>query len=137
MRRTTILAAAAVVSLSLAACGSSTKTGASGGDTVHIKLTDAGCDPAELELPAGPTTFEVANEGADAVSEFEILDGGRVLGEVENLTPGLSGTFSLTLEPGTYTTKCPGGDDAAEGELIVTSAPGSATSHPEQTAGST
>ena len=120
MRRTMSLAAAAVLSLALAACGSSTKTGGSGSDTVQIKLTDAGCDPATRELPAGPTTFEVSNEDANDVSEFEILDGGRVLGEVENLTPGLSGTFSLTLKPGTFTTACPGGDSASEGQLIVT-----------------
>ena len=120
MRRTTMLAAAAALSLALAACGSSTKTGTSGGDDVQITLTDAGCDPAKLELPAGPTTFEVRNEDAADVSEFEILDGGRVLGEVENLTPGLSGTFSLTLKPGTFTTACPGGDTAAEGKLTVT-----------------
>jgi iron uptake system component EfeO len=64
---------------------------------VQVRLTDAGC----------------------AVSEFEVLDDGRVLGEVENLTPGLSGTFSLTLEPGTFETECPGGKTAAEGQLVV------------------
>jgi iron uptake system component EfeO len=120
MRRTT-LAAAAVLSLTLAACGSSAKA-RSGSDNVQVGLTDAGCDPARLELPAGPTTFEVSNEDASDVSEFEILDGGRVLGEVENLTPGLAGTFSLTLKPGTYTTSCPGGDGTAEGKLVVIAA---------------
>jgi iron uptake system component EfeO len=122
MRRTTKLAAAAALSVALAACGSSSKSAGSGGDEVQVALTDAGCDPARLELPAGPTTFEVRNEDASDVSEFEILDGGHVLGEVENLTPGLAGTFSLTLEPGTFTTSCPGGDGAAEGTLIVTAA---------------
>ena len=33
--------------------------------SVDVKLTDAGCEPAELRLAAGPTTFEVANDGAD------------------------------------------------------------------------
>jgi iron uptake system component EfeO len=113
-----ILAVAAALPLTIAACGSSAKTG-SDGNTVQIKLTDAGC-PAKLEQPAGPTTFEVSNEDAGDVSEFEILDGGRVLGEVENITPGLSGTFSLTLKPGTFTTLCPGGDTNPEGKLVVT-----------------
>lgn len=112
-----LLAAAAVVSLPLAACGSSAKTG--DGESVQVKLTDAGCDPAKLRVPAGRTTFEVTNDGADDVSEFEVLDGGRVLGEVENLTPGLSGSLSVTLEAGTYTTECPGGKTAPEGELVV------------------
>jgi iron uptake system component EfeO len=137
MRRTTILAAAAVLSLALAACGSSTKTGGSGGDHVQVKLTDAGCSPAKLTLPPGPTTFEVSNEGADDVSEFEILDGGRILGEVENLTPGLSGTFSLTLKPGTFTTACPGGDTDTEGQLIVTGAPAGVTTAPKPNAAAT
>jgi iron uptake system component EfeO len=119
MRRTTILAATAVVSLALAGCVTTAKTGSEGGN-VQVKLTDAGCDPAQLELPAGPATFEVTNDGADAVTEFEILAGSRVLGELENLTPVLSGTFSLTLKPGTFTTACPGGKTAAEGKLIVT-----------------
>ena len=48
--------------------------------------------PPELRLASGPTTFEVANDGADAVTEFEILDGDRILGEVENVASGLSGT---------------------------------------------
>jgi iron uptake system component EfeO len=120
MRRTTIPAAAIALSLALAGCGSSAKTGAGeGSNTVQITLTDAGC-PAKLEQPAGPTTFEVSNEDANDVSEFEILDGGKVLGEVENLTPGLSGSFSLTLKPGTFTTLCPGGDTHPEGKLLVT-----------------
>ena len=49
---------------------------------------------------AGPATFEVQNDGAEAISEFELLDGERIVGEVENLAPGLSGRFSVTLEPG-------------------------------------
>jgi len=132
VRSTTILAAAALA-VTLAACGASTQTGDSNGRHVQVSLTDAGCDPARLELPAGPTTFAVTNQGADAVSEFEVLDGGRVLGEVENLTPGLSGTFSLTLKPGTFKTSCPGGKSAAAGQLIVSESGGTTpTTTPQQ-----
>jgi len=35
------------------------------------------------------------------------LSGGSVLGEKENLTPGLSGSFSLRLKPGDYVVSCP------------------------------
>src|SRR5262249_4106644 len=66
--------------------------------------------------------------------EFEVLDGGKVLGEVENLTPGLSGTFSLTLKPGTFQTSCPGGKAAAEGQLIVSGSQPAATTTPQQNA---
>ena len=68
----------------------------------------------------GPTTFKVTNEGSGDVSEFEVLSGNRIIGEVENIAPGLSGEFSLTLKAGDYTTACPGGSKHAKGKLAVT-----------------
>ena len=62
------------------------------------------------------------NDGANDVTEFEVLDGARILGEAENIAPGLSGSFSLTLKPGTYTTYCPGGTTSEKGTLLVTGA---------------
>ena len=50
---------------------------------------------------------------------IEVLDGAKVLGERENLTPGLSGDVTITLKPGRYVTECPGGKTAPKGELIV------------------
>jgi iron uptake system component EfeO len=105
----------------VAACGSSsdgTKHSAIA-RTVAVKITDAGCEPAAFELPAGAATFEVRNDGANKVSEFELLDGDSVLGEAENIAPSLSGKFSLTLRPGAYITYCPGGTTTERGKLIV------------------
>ena len=126
--RTGFFAATGVAAaLALAGCGGGRdKKTSGGGRTIDVKLTDAGCEPATLTLPAGPATFQVANDGADAVTEFEILDGDRILGEVENLAPGLSGHFSLTLKPGRYTMYCPGAK-TERGPLVVTGA-GSKTS---------
>jgi iron uptake system component EfeO len=52
----------------------------------------------------------VTNSGASAVTEAELrsADHAHILGEQENLTPGLSGGFSLTIQPGTYMVSCPG-----------------------------
>jgi len=86
--------------------------------TLTVKLTDAGC-PKRLEVAAGPTEFAVKNVDATKVTEFEVLDGKRVIGEKENLTPGLSGSFTIDLEPGRYTTLCPNGD-RERGLLVVT-----------------
>jgi len=120
--RTGLLAATCVAAaLALAGCGGGDRQKSAKGRSVDVKLTDAGCEPAELRLAAGPTTFEVANEGADAVTEFEILDGDHILGEVENVAPGLSGHFSLTLKPGRFTMYCPGGK-TERGPLVVTGA---------------
>ena len=108
--------------LALAACGSSGGAGSSGVGvaTVHVTLTTAGCDPATLQLAAGPTTFVMTNRDAAAVTEFEVLRGGTVVGEVEDVAPGLERSFSLNLDPGTYDLKCPGGTTADTGTLTVT-----------------
>jgi hypothetical protein len=73
-----------------------------------------------LRVPAGATAFQVENEGASRVTEFEVLDGGHVLGEAENVAAGLSGRFELTLAAGEYTTYCPGGTTHERGTLVVT-----------------
>jgi iron uptake system component EfeO len=115
-----LVATTVATALVLAGCGGGDKQKAAGGRSVDVTLVDAGCSPAELRLASGPTTFEVANDGADAVTEFEILDGDHILGEVENVAPGLSGHFSLTLKPGRFTMYCPGGTSAERGPLVVT-----------------
>lgn len=89
------------------------------GDTVKFALTDSGCSPAHLQLTAGPHTFVVTNSGSSAVTEFEVLDKERIIGEAENLTPGLHGSFSLNIHAGSYRTHCPGGS-GPDGTLSVT-----------------
>lgn len=93
-----------------AGCGSSEDVPA-GAKKLSFKLTDAGCVPHSAKAPAGPVLFEVENDGASAVTEFEVLEGDTILGEKENLSSGLSGSFSLTLDAGRYTLYCPGGSD--------------------------
>ena len=113
----------------LAGCGGAGKTSttttsgttpaASGPKPVEIKLTDAGCDPATVKLDAGRTTFKITNAGTSRVSEAEVLSGQRILGEKENLVAGLSGSFTLDLQPGQYSLSCPGGTTAATGVVTV------------------
>lgn len=96
-----------------------------GQSRVGVKLTDAGC-PKRLDVAAGRTTFVVKNVDAQQVTEFEVLDGKRVLGEKENLTPGLSASFTVKLDPGRYTTYCPNGD-REKGVLVVAGTKSAAT----------
>jgi FTR1 family protein len=107
--------------LLLVACGSddNKSAGSAGAKQVAIKLTDAGCEPASLKLDAGRTEFKVTNAGTGRVSEFEVLSGARILGEKENLVPGLSGSFTINLKPGEYSMACPGGKTAATGVMNV------------------
>jgi iron uptake system component EfeO len=135
MSRFSTLAAGAVLVIAATGCGSSNKTGTNAKtgpnvEKVPFTLIDAGCDPVHLELTAGPKTFEVKNDGADAVTEMEIVQDNRILGEVENLAPGLSGSFSITLQPGTYESLCPNGDRAERGEIVVTGSAASTTTAP-------
>ncbi|NAZ76732.1 hypothetical protein GTQ99_15070 [Kineococcus sp. T13] len=82
--------------------------GGAAGGTVHVSITDDGCTAEPTSVPAGAATFEVVNDGATAVTEAELVNaGGRIVGERENLTPGLSASFSLQLEAGEYTLQCP------------------------------
>ena len=67
-----------------------------------VVLTPTGCVPDKGTVPAGSITFNVTNQGADAVSELELKQGEQTVAEKENLTPGLSGSFTVTLAAGSY-----------------------------------
>ncbi|HUB98644.1 MAG TPA: iron uptake system protein EfeO [Solirubrobacterales bacterium] len=114
-----ILAALGALALFVAACGSSDDDSTAADATaMSFKITDAGCDPHDAKAAAGPITFEV--EGASSsVTELEVLDGETILGEKENLTEGLNGSFSLTLEEGEYILRCNGASEE-DGTLTVT-----------------
>ena len=109
-----------LVALLVAACGSSSG-GDSSGDSEQLtfKLTDAGCEPHDTSAKAGPIDFQIENGGSAGVTELEVLDGETILGERENITEGLTGSFSLTLEEGEYTVRCNGGTEE-DGTLKVT-----------------
>ncbi len=110
-RRAAVGLALGVAGMFAVGCASTTDSASGGkGRSVAISLTDGGCKPNPTDIEAGPTTFTVTNNGANGVSEAELRtqDAKHILGERENLTPGLDGTFSLTLAEGTYKVYCPG-----------------------------
>jgi len=106
----------ALASLALLASACSSSHGSSGSaasahtTTVTIDLTPEGCAPRPAKIAAGAVQFNVTNTNAGAVSEAELRTSNlaKILGEQENLTPGLSGGFTLDLQPGTYKINCPG-----------------------------
>jgi iron uptake system component EfeO len=126
-RPSLIAAGVALLALLVAGCGSGDDA-PPGAKKMAFELTDAGCVPNQAKAPAGPIVFEVENAGTSKVTELEVMDGETILGEVENLSDGLSGSFSLTLEQGEYTLYCPGGDEekgtlAISGELKAENSP--------------
>lgn len=133
----------AASALSLTACGSSGSSsptsaapaaseapaGETGISTVTITLANSGgtdsCTPDKTSVPAGPVTFSVKNESAAGITEVELLKDQRILGEKENLAPGLAPvTFTLTLDGGAYQIYCPGaGTDHVDFTVTGAAAP--------------
>jgi iron uptake system component EfeO len=101
-----IIAAASALPFALAACTDNAKAGAADGP-IQVVSTDSQCTVAAGSAPSGNLTFTVKNDGPQ-VTEFYLLaeDGLRILGEVENVGPGLTRNLVVTAEPGQYTTAC-------------------------------
>ncbi|SNQ46447.1 ferrous iron transport binding protein [Frankia canadensis] len=132
MRRAPVAysAIAIVIATGAVACGGS-DSGDSGGSgstaakkTVTVTLTSKGCSPDTANIESGPVTFKIVNKDAGAVTEAELMSGDTILGEKENITPGLSGTFSLNVRPGKYQLYCPGGSGPEKVDFTVTQASG-------------
>ena len=70
-----------------------------------VTLSESGCEPSSLEVPAGPVVFEITNLGGD-VGEFEILRGDFVIDEVENIVPGFQSNLVSRLDSGDYQLVC-------------------------------
>lgn len=112
------------IALAASACGSHSDTksdgaaapsGANGVNTVNITLANAngkdGCTTDVSSVAAGPVTFKVTNKDAAGISEVELIKDQRILGEKENLAPGLDPvSFTVTLDGGKYQLYCPGAD---------------------------
>ncbi|WJV66412.1 iron uptake system protein EfeO [Pectobacteriaceae bacterium CE70] len=79
---------------------------------VNITMTGADggtCMIDNNSAKAGPITFNVINKTATAITEVELQSNNRILGEKENLAPGLPAVkFTLTLDGGKYQIYCPG-----------------------------
>jgi iron uptake system component EfeO len=94
----------------LVACTQNATTGTdadAAGGPISVTATDHACEVSTPSAPAGPLTFEVTNSGSE-VTEFYLYsaDGKRIVGEVENIGPGLHGRLIVTAEQGTYLTAC-------------------------------
>lgn len=121
MSRSTRNALAAAVTtlsvVSLAACGSkgaASTTTSNGATQVSVTMVAGSngddCQYDATTVPAGPVTFTIKNQSATGITEFEVLDGERIIGEKENVITGLpAAKLTLTLGGGDYTLYCPAG----------------------------
>jgi iron uptake system component EfeO len=103
MRRTLVGLAVLGMFVTAGACAGS--PGDSPAGAIEVEAKDHMFVPDELEAESGSLSFSIRNTG-DAVHEFEIFEGKKLVDEVEDITPGLTRTLTVTLEPGTYEFAC-------------------------------
>ena len=107
---------AALLILAAGLCSSAAAEGAApvrnGASQVAITLTGDNGGTCVLDYntaAAGPVTFAVTNKTATSITEIELQSDDRIVGEKENLAPGLpTVSFTATLGGGTYQIYCPG-----------------------------
>ncbi|MUL49575.1 peptidase M75 [Mycobacterium sp. CBMA293] len=108
----------------VSACTSkSAQDGKSAAGDITVTATDDGCQLSATSAKTGQSTFVVTNNGSK-VTEFYIYSAGdRVMGEIENVSPGLQRKLIVQLpEPGKYTTACKPGmvGDGIRADFTVT-----------------
>lgn len=97
-----VIGALSVLALGLSGCASET---AATGD-ITVKATDSECAVSVTKLDAGPATFKVTNKGTKVTEFYVYASGDRIVGEVENVGPGLSRNLVVDLPKGTYEGAC-------------------------------
>jgi iron uptake system component EfeO len=114
---------AAVLVAVLAGCAKDEPAAGSDDGTgpVTVTASDTECKLSRSEVQSGTSTFHVTN-GGSKVTEFYVYgDGDRVMGEVENIGPGLKRELIVELPSGRYQTACKPGmvGNGIRGELTV------------------
>jgi iron uptake system component EfeO len=100
-----VLVGAGTVAL-VAGCGTATPEEDAGG-AITVDASDDACQVARGEAKAGTITFEVTNKGKRVTEFYLYAEGDRIMGEVENITPGLTRRLIVEVaEGGKYQTAC-------------------------------
>jgi iron uptake system component EfeO len=112
-RLATSACSVAVASLVIGTSGCSLTTSnaparSSGGTgTIDVASSSSTCKLTSTKAPSGSVVFKVKNTGSE-VTEFYLYgsDGMRIVGEIENVGPGISRDLVVSAEPGDYITAC-------------------------------
>lgn len=124
MRTTTrLLFSAAALPLALTACTEKETPVATGGGDIIVDANDSSCDVGATSAQTGSSTFQVTNNGSKVTEFYVYGEGDRVMGEIENIGPGVSRQLIVALpEPATYQTACKPGmvGDGIRGDFVVT-----------------
>lgn len=106
MTRRPVLVGAALTAV-LGGCSAAPAALSADDRTVSVTATDDGCALSPAATAPGVLTFAVTNDGSD-VTEFYLLgtDGRTVLGEAENIGPGITRELVVDVQPGSYLASC-------------------------------
>jgi iron uptake system component EfeO len=121
-RLTAALGTGVIAALALAGCVKNDVAPEAGSAALAVDSSATDCAVSESSAPSGNIVFTVANSG-DQVTEFYLLadDGLRIVGEVENIGPGIERDLVVQARPGDYYTVCkPGMVGAGVGKTAFT-----------------
>ncbi len=135
------LPTAAVLALLATGCtdnvqDASSPAGSASASAPTFTITDDDCPLSTSTVPGGVLTVTITNKGS-VPNEFEILTENKlqIVGEKENIGPGVTTTFTTALEQGTYYTACkPNMVGALKGVAKLTVTAGSGASIDADTA---
>ena len=98
---------AALAMIALSACTSTAPQGGGEGGPIQVTASDTTCDVSATEAPAGNVAFSIQNTGSKVTEFYVYGTGDRIVGEVENIGPGLSRQLLVEVpQGGQYTTAC-------------------------------
>jgi iron uptake system component EfeO len=119
MKVFSILILSAIV---LSSCSSSKSDGKiAQADTlpqIAISVTEKSCDKMDLTVNSGKNVFVITNKSPQALVEWEIIEGVKVVEEAENLAPGFVKKVKANLKPGEYGMIC-GRKSSPRGKITV------------------
>ncbi|MCQ1951559.1 EfeM/EfeO family lipoprotein [Arthrobacter sp. zg-Y859] len=126
MKKHLSLAPAALLAVTAMTLSGCTDNSAGTSGAISVTSTADACTVSTESTPGGTIRFDVTNDGSE-VTEFYLLaeDGLRIVGEVENIGPGLTRDLVLVAPEGNYYTACKPGmvGDGIRSEFTVTAAP--------------
>jgi len=128
LHSTLAIATAALAGLALTSCQAKEEAkpadpGQSAPSEITVTASDSACELSGTEGATGANTFVITNNGTKVTEFYVYGEGERVMGEVENISPGLQRKLIVQLgEAGTYQTACKPGmvGDGIRGDFKVT-----------------
>jgi iron uptake system component EfeO len=106
--RVATISLAVLTPLALAACGDTGNGNqAASGGAITVEAKDDACTLARTSADAGTLTFEVTNKGSRVTEFYLYAQGDRIMGEVENIAPGVTRKLITEVaEGGKYQAAC-------------------------------